>query len=182
MPWKNKEDRNAWVRKYRRENKERLRQRDRETERQWRIANKEKILVKQRRHRAENIDRYREYNARWHRENRANNPSKVRDMHLRSAYDLTLEQYNAILAFQNNGCAVCGSLPPVKPLHVDHCHTTGRVRGLLCHGCNTGSGMADNIDLLQKKVAYLQRSTNEELTSIIEDATQVPEQAEWHTT
>jgi hypothetical protein len=42
--------------------------------------------------------------------------------------------------------------------HVDHCHETGKIRGLLCHSCNTGIGkLGDNLEGLQKAVSYLER-------------------------
>lgn len=57
-------------------------------------------------------------------------------------YNITLETYNTLLAKQNNACAIC--LTSVNELstqlHVDHCHTTGKVRGLLCYNCNSGLG------------------------------------------
>jgi hypothetical protein len=52
-------------------------------------------------------------------------------------------------------CQIC-SLPDRRALNVDHCHTTGKVRGLLCDSCNKGLGMfKDNPDLLTNAVKYL---------------------------
>jgi alkylhydroperoxidase family enzyme len=59
---------------------------------------------------------------------------------LLSQYGLTVEQYDTILVAQGGGCALCGkkrgSLKGTKPLHVDHHHASGAVRGLLCDYCN----------------------------------------------
>ena len=56
-------------------------------------------------------------------------------------------------------CECCGHFPTNKRgLHLDHCHQTGRFRGWLCHGCNVGSGITDNIELLKLKIAYLERA------------------------
>ena len=49
---------------------------------------------------------------------------------------LTDADYEALLDAQSGGCAVCGSTPKTRRLHVDHDHATGRVRGLLCYRCN----------------------------------------------
>ena len=46
------------------------------------------------------------------------------------------EQYDAMLAGQGGGCAICGNPPKTRRLDTDHDHRTGRVRGLLCHRCN----------------------------------------------
>lgn len=63
-------------------------------------------------------------------------PAKKRNSWLLRKYSITLEQYDELLARQNGGCAICGRKAGKRPLHVDHCHLTGRVRGLLCHQCN----------------------------------------------
>lgn len=73
-------------------------------------------------------------------------------------YGITLEQYNEKLLNQNNVCAICQSPPGKKRLAVDHNHTTGAVRDLLCIKCNTGLGLVnDNIELLKKLIEYLKR-------------------------
>ena len=54
----------------------------------------------------------------------------------RKQLGVTVEQYDALLAAQGGGCAICGNPPKTRRLHVDHDHKTGRVRGLLCHRCN----------------------------------------------
>ena len=61
-------------------------------------------------------------------------------------YGLTLEDYEEILAAQGGACAACGGdegdvqTANSAFLYVDHCHTTGKVRGLLCDGCNRAIG------------------------------------------
>ncbi len=67
-------------------------------------------------------------------------------------------QYQNLLLEQNNQCKICGVEPDPdgRKLAVDHCHTTGKIRGLLCSNCNTALGlMYDNKDLLQKAIDYL---------------------------
>jgi hypothetical protein len=54
----------------------------------------------------------------------------------RKGLGVTVEQYDAMLAAQGGGCAICGTKPKTRRLDVDHDHKTGRVRGLLCHRCN----------------------------------------------
>jgi hypothetical protein len=59
--------------------------------------------------------------------------------HLKRRYGISREDYAALLASQGGVCAICGK-PPEKTLCVDHCHATGKVRGLLCRQCNWGLG------------------------------------------
>lgn len=60
---------------------------------------------------------------------------------LREYYSITVEQYEQLLAAQNGRCAACGNGPKgERPLAVDHCHASGRVRALLCDGCNIKIG------------------------------------------
>lgn len=66
--------------------------------------------------------------------------SKRRRRYTLSGYGITAEQYGAMAAQQRGGCAICGKAPDGKPLHIDHCHQSGRVRALLCSPCNLALG------------------------------------------
>lgn len=75
-------------------------------------------------------------------------------------YGIDCDTYEAILIMQDGLCAICGLPPSGKNqqsiLHIDHCHTTGEIRGLLCHGCNTGiGGLKHNITILGNAKSYL---------------------------
>jgi len=78
--------------------------------------------------------------------------------YLKSAYNITLEDYDAMLAEQNGVCFLCGTDNPGKygRFSVDHNHETGEVRGLLCNQCNVGLGaLQDSPSLLLKAAQYL---------------------------
>ena len=72
-------------------------------------------------------------------------------------YGVTKDFLVALHEKQNGKCAICGEIPKSeRGLHVDHCHTTGVVRGLLCHGCNTGIGaLKEDAEILSKAIDYL---------------------------
>jgi hypothetical protein len=81
-----------------------------------------------------------------------------RDGIIRNQYGITLAQYNSMLEAQNYTCAICGNGDEVegRRLAIDHCHTTGKVRGLLCGKCNRGLGLFyDNQELLSNAIKYL---------------------------
>lgn len=75
-------------------------------------------------------------------------------------YGLTLEAYEHLAVQQDGRCAICRRVPPNgKRLHVDHCHETNRVRGLLCIHCNRAIGsLGDNLAGVMRAVRYLQES------------------------
>jgi hypothetical protein len=75
-------------------------------------------------------------------------------------YGMLPEDYAALMARQGGVCAICGD--PGDPLCIDHCHDTGRVRGLLCDNCNVGLGMyRDSKGRLRGAIAYLDRAERE---------------------
>lgn len=101
-----------------------------------------------------------EYVARKGREWRAKNPERARDLLLRHHYGVEIGTYARMLAEQNGQCAICGITDPGLPrytrFHLDHCHDSKKIRGLLCHNCNVGLGHFFNSpDLLTKAIRYL---------------------------
>ncbi len=92
---------------------------------------------------------------RWH----ALSPVDKQATRVKAMYGITSEEYKALHTAQKGKCAICGTAPTTKRgLHVDHCHETGKVRGLLCHGCNTALGsFKDNTNLLNNAINYLKR-------------------------
>jgi hypothetical protein len=101
---------------------------------------------------------------------RASNLKKKTDPHkqkikrcgeLRRKYGITLEERDAMYADQEGKCKVCEThmtLDSRKPssAHVDHCHTTGEVHGLLCSYCNTAAGLlGENPKIAASLVQYL---------------------------
>ena len=76
---------------------------------------------------------------------------------IKRRYGLTVEDFQRMFQAQAGRCAICHD-PFVKRPHVDHCHSTGRVRGLLCRLCNVSlGGFRDNPKLLQRAIDYLAR-------------------------
>ena len=90
-----------------------------------------------------------------------------KNIKLKRAYGITLDEYEKLLSKQDKKCAICGidnngkyrNKP--RAFAVDHCHTTGKIRGLLCSDCNTGIGLLkDNINFLQSAIKYLNKLKN----------------------
>lgn len=83
-----------------------------------------------------------------------------RAAHLRREFGIGIDEYEQLLHLQGGVCKICGGIDAQKVLAVDHCHSTGSIRGLLCENCNRGLGMyKDDISLLMKAVEYLQNNS-----------------------
>lgn len=97
------------------------------------------------------------------------NPQQRREEGLKNLYGITIEDLNSMYTKQEGSCAICninislhsGQTKKGKA-HVDHCHITKQVRGLLCTKCNTLLGMAeDNKETLKKAIIYLERGQDD---------------------
>lgn len=84
-------------------------------------------------------------------------PSLNRRNALKSLYNMTPDQYDNVLREQDGQCAICEAVPDAI-LQVDHCHDCGRVRGLLCHRCNSGKNWERIPNWGKKADAYLEGS------------------------
>lgn len=89
----------------------------------------------------------------------ANNPDKRHQYHLTERYKLTPAQYEAKVEEQGGRCLICkGPVHGKRRGHVDHDHETGVIRGILCHGCNTGiGGLGEDPNNLRAAIAHLER-------------------------
>ena len=90
---------------------------------------------------------------------------------LKIKFGLTRTELEAIYIAQNMSCKICGTeglvhgikksyKDKIKTLHVDHCHATGKIRGLLCNSCNVAMGMMnDDIDIMKNAIKYIEESS-----------------------
>jgi hypothetical protein len=168
---KDPERHSEYCRKWRKKRTPERRARDYQKLLAWRKANKDKIKASKARyyqkHRAEIIARskqWRDDNLEYFKKRRADEYRKhkrtYRDERLRRVFGISTSDYNRMLKEQRGGCAICGRRTPGgkgKHFHVDHCHRTKAVRGLLCHGCNTGIGaLGDDPARLRKAADYIE--------------------------
>ncbi|MFE9410441.1 endonuclease VII domain-containing protein [Streptomyces sp. NPDC006704] len=103
-------------------------------------------------------------NSEWHRNSTASDGLSTRCKacravegragHLKRQYGITEDDRDRMIAEQKGLCVICLSAPAV---HVDHCHQTGRVRGVLCFNCNSAIGkLGDDPDTVRRAAAYLE--------------------------
>jgi hypothetical protein len=108
----------------------------------------------QRRYRERNPEKKRESRRLWYLRHKEKHRALIRAGHLRRKYGISIEAFERMLKDQGSGCAVCHT-PFVGFPSVDHCHNSGRVRAILCHGCNTALGFAkDDPEILLALASY----------------------------
>jgi len=91
---------------------------------------------------------------------RADNPERTKAIRLKK-YGVTLDQFNQVLKDQNGVCAICGCKHKNKLIFpvLDHCHSSGKFRGILCALCNKALGLfKDDVGRLAKAIKYLERN------------------------
>lgn len=137
----------------------------------WRLKNPERTKEHSKRSRSKPgyKERTKVYQKAWSERNRPrlremsreyyqNRKDVVRDQNLQKNVGITLNEYYSMLIIQNYVCALCYSDSGIKGklFAVDHNHETGKIRGLLCRGCNVGIGnLKDDPDLLNRAVGYI---------------------------
>ena len=130
-----------------------------ESNRKWIENNRDKVNATQRRYTKRKPEKIKELWESWYE----NNKERVKFNKIKRVYGITKEQYEHMLEQQSGCCAICSVSAESqrdKTLVVDHCHSSGKIRGLLCHTCNTAIGLfKDNIDSLQRAILYLQRAS-----------------------
>ena len=105
-----------------------------------------------------NQDKRKEGSRKYHKEHKL----QARSRELKRLFGITLKQYDEMLETQGGVCAICGEPEKgkhqngkIRRLSVDHNHQTGKVRGLLCVGCNVRLGVLDNKSFVKKAMKYL---------------------------
>ena len=108
--------------------------------------------------RAENLELARKLSREGNKQARKTDPRRFKSYDLKRRYGIPLEQYEALLAAQHGTCAICCAPEPGGRgmFHVDHCHTSLKIRGLLCTHCNAGLGQfKDSPERLEAAIHYL---------------------------
>lgn len=129
----------------------------------WAKANPEKIKTYQRTYRAKHydevIERSRKSCRTWRKEKLLLDPLHRIRRALRERYGITPEQRDEMREAQGGLCAICQRTSKDGKLVIDHCHTSGKIRGLLCHNCNLTLGkFQDNPDWFRQAAAYVEKT------------------------
>ncbi len=153
MPYKSKEKR--------RENDKKKRTRPeckkmmKKAQHKWYLKNKDAVRKQTKQWVSKNKSKYNKYRREWERENRERSGWK---REIKISFNITVEQYYEMFSNQDGCCAICGKGQKElnRRLAIDHCHKTGKIRGLLCFDCNTSLGKwNDDIDMVKKALEYL---------------------------
>ncbi len=102
-----------------------------------------------------------ERNLLWKRANNKEHQKALLDSRFKHRYGISNSDYEAMLQEQDGVCKICKGKPIARArLSVDHCHKTGKVRGLLCLLCNSALGkFKDDKILLARAIVYLEETS-----------------------
>ena len=120
------------------------------------LSSKCKECIKERRQKQKEYDKA--YWLKWSGKNIAKLKERDRSYNLKRKFNMSTDDYQKMLEQQGGRCATCDKEKSSngKRLAVDHCHTTGKIRGLLCNECNTSLGLLkENTDILQELINYI---------------------------
>ena len=129
--------------------------------RKWQAANPEKMKEYAKKFKEAHPDYYKRCKYKlstknWYMKNRAVIDARMRKI----KYGITESEYQGMILSQLGLCAICRD-PFTRRIHVDHCHKSKLVRGLLCHNCNLGIGnFKDSIDRLVSAISYLSKGVS----------------------
>lgn len=110
--------------------------------------------------RKKNLVRCAELTRMWHKRN----PERSRDMYRCRKYKLKRGDFDKMFKDQDSKCAICGEVDPKGRggFHVDHCHETEKVRGILCHNCNLGIGnLQHDPRIMRAALEYLLKANDQ---------------------
>lgn len=128
------------------------------------LKNKDRLQAQNKENYIKNKEAYLERSYEWRKKNPFKRTLSERKRFLKTLYNLSWEQYEELYNLQNGSCKICNiplSLVSMKEEQlesacVDHCHTTGKIRGLLCKSCNLVLGNArESISILENSIKYL---------------------------
>ena len=127
-------------------------------QKKWRVTHKDEINAKARQWAKDNPEKQKEITKR--KRERPQYKTLRRDAKLKKVYGISIEQFDAMAVAQGYKCGACGTDKPggAGSWHVDHCHKSDVVRGLLCWKCNVTLGLVgDDPGLLQGLMNYLRK-------------------------
>lgn len=143
-----KKDRTAYYQKYHAEHREK----ENEYSKKYFQEHKESVRVTSKKWLASKPGYHKKYYTEVYKQN-------SREKRYFSTYGITIAEYDNLFTLQNGVCAVCGKDNGKRRLCIDHDHKTGKIRGLLCHACNTTLGHSrDDVSILGKLIGYLKKN------------------------
>lgn len=101
-----------------------------------------------------NPEKIKKYQKSWKERHPEKRKIYTRNSRIRT-YGIEPNEYYEMLEKQGHGCAICKAKPSYRAMNIDHDHNTGKVRGLLCDGCNLSLGHIEREGFVEKAIAYL---------------------------
>lgn len=125
----------------------------------YNLTHKEKIAARSKKHYEENKERITAQHKKWYEKHRDQLLIWKKEYSLKNKYGLDFRTYFELIESQNYECAICKTeIKDPRKRAIDHCHTSGTIRGILCQQCNKGLGhFGDDPKRLLRAAKYLQK-------------------------
>lgn len=124
----------------------------------WYFKNKKRIAKQKALYYRENIEEEKLRQKKWRDKNKEYLLKYQKEWNLKFHYGLSVQKFNDMVKEQNGKCLICNE---EKRLCIDHDHKTGKVRGLICHRCNTLLVVFDNRGLFNRMIKYMEGYKND---------------------
>lgn len=123
--------------------------------RNWENNNRDKVRAANKKWHANNPEKAAAAKAAWRDKNR----EKIKELGALRRFKklgITKEKYEELLKQQDGKCAICDREYPETSWRIDHCHKSGKVRAILCHGCNVALGfLGEDIETMKRMIRYV---------------------------
>jgi len=132
---------------------------------------REQIAAKAKAFSEANPDKIKEYTRKHYSQNKTKVIRRTRNTRYQKKINITLKQYESVMKSHNGKCDICKTENPGGPynsFNLDHCHETGKLRGILCFRCNTTLGkFEDKIELFEAAIRYLRAPPNADIIHLV---------------
>ena len=153
-PEKYREQKRKKYLRYKSKNPEKYRELSKLRQARYRLRHPERVMLQHKKYRSNPINKQKEHE--YYQKNKQRHKATSWKTKLRIRYGITVEEFETMKINQDGKCLICKR---VRFLNIDHCHKTGKVRGLLCITCNAAlGGMNDNIEILERAIIYLKKN------------------------
>ena len=127
---------------------------------QWYSKNKDKVAIRVKEYRKQHKKQFEEYQKQYKKTHQKQRKEYHKFYRTRIKYGVSKTDWYSLLKKQKNKCAICKNFLPtdIRKLCIDHCHKSGKIRGIVHNDCNLMIGFSKkNVEVLKSAIKYIQK-------------------------